>query len=194
MLLFVVQFQAAAPVNQPMNYLRNLGGASGGCPPCVKPFQAHPSMKIRKARQGDVAAIVAMLADDPLGKTRENYRDPLPAVYKQAFRAIDSNPDHELIVVEADNAEVVGTLQLSFIQYLTYRGGVRAQIEAVRIRSDRRGEGVGELMVRYAVARARSRGAHVVQLTTDKQRPDALRFYEKLGFTATHEGMKLHLD
>ncbi len=151
-------------------------------------------MKIRKARQGDVAAIVAMLADDPLGKTREDYRQPLPAVYKQAFLAIDSNPDHELIVVEADSAEIVGTLQLSFIQYLTYRGGVRAQIEAVRIRSDRRSEGVGELMVRHAVARARSRGAHVVQLTTDKQRPDALRFYEKLGFTATHEGMKLHLD
>ena len=135
--------------------------------------------------------IVAMLADDELGAKRENFIDPLPSSYSKAFKHIDSDPNQELIVVE-ENSEVIGTMQLSFIQYLTYQGGIRSQIEAVRIRKDKRGEGLGEQMFHWAISRAQERGAHLLQLTTDKQRPDALRFYEKLGFRATHEGMKMH--
>jgi len=88
---------------------------------------------------------------------------------------------------------IVGTMQLSFLPYLTYRGGWRMQIEAVRIASGHRGAGIGERLFRWAIERARERGCHLVQLTTDKARPDALRFYERLGFRASHEGMKLHL-
>ncbi len=149
-------------------------------------------MKFRKAIRSDVPFIVAMLAHDKLGSQREDYRDPLPEVYYQAFSAIDSDPNQELMVVENEEQEVIGTLQLTFIPYLTYQGGIRAQIEAVRIREDQRGQGLGEQLFQWAINRAREKGAHLLQLTTDKKRPDALRFYEKLGFRASHEGMKLH--
>ena len=148
-------------------------------------------VKIRRATREDVVFIVEMLADDELGSQRENYTNPLPHVYYDAFESIDKDPLQELMVVEIDG-RVAGTFQLSFIQYLTYQGGMRAQIEAVRIHKDHRGTGVGTNVFEWAIARARSRGAHVLQLTTDKKRPDALRFYEALGFRATHEGMKLH--
>ena len=148
-------------------------------------------MKIKKATKEDVSAIVAMLADDELGTERENFRQPLPEVYLKAFDVIISDPHQELIVVEKEQ-EVIGTMQLSFIQYLTYQGGVRAQIEAVRIRKEQRGTGLGTQMFEWAINRAKERGAHVLQLTSDKQRPDAIRFYESLGFVASHEGMKLH--
>jgi GNAT superfamily N-acetyltransferase len=134
-----------------------------------------------------------MLANDELGRQREDFRDPLPAAYQQAFGLILADENQELMVAETAAGEVVGTLQLSFIQYLTYRGGIRAQIEAVRIREDRRGQGLGEFLFKWAIVRARERGAHLLQLTTDKQRPQALRFYQKLGFRASHEGMKMHL-
>lgn len=91
-----------------------------------------------------------------------------------------------------DTETILGCLQLSFLQYLTYQGGIRAQIEAVRIREDHRGKGIGEKMFSWAIERAKQRKAHLIQLTTDKKRPEALNFYEKLGFQATHEGMKLH--
>lgn len=94
--------------------------------------------------------------------------------------------------MENEEKEVIGTMQLSFIQYLTYQGGIRAQIEAVRVRQDQRGKGIGEKMFKWAIERARERKAHLIQLTTDKKRPEALKFYEKLGFKASHEGMKLH--
>ncbi|WP_258098321.1 GNAT family N-acetyltransferase [Marinoscillum pacificum] len=148
-------------------------------------------MKVRKATKDDVFAIVAMLADDDLGAKRENFQQPLPEVYLKAFEVIISDPHQELMVVEKEQ-EVIGTMQLSFIQYLTYQGGVRAQIEAVRIRKDQRGTGLGTQMFEWAINRAKERGAHVLQLTSDKQRRDAIRFYESLGFVATHEGMKLH--
>ncbi len=148
-------------------------------------------MRIRAARIEDVPAIVKMLAQDPLGEQREDYQNPLPNEYYSAFKNIDQDANQELVVA-LFNKEIIGTLQLTFIPYLTYRGGMRAQIEAVRIRSDQRGKGVGEELFRWAIKRAKLQGAHVVQLTTDKQRPDALRFYEKLGFRASHEGMKLH--
>lgn len=148
-------------------------------------------MIFRKATKTDVPVIVEMLANDKLGKLREDYRQPLPDKYYQAFENINNDPNQELIVVEKDG-EVIGTLQLSFIQYLTYQGGIRAQIEAVRIREDLRGEGIGQKMFEWAINRAKEREAHILQLTTDKSRPEALYFYEKLGFRATHEGMKLH--
>jgi GNAT superfamily N-acetyltransferase len=150
-------------------------------------------MKFRQAKVGDISAIVQMLADDELGQTREDFRTPLPDVYFEAFERINSDPNQELIVVENESEEVIGTLQLSFIQYLTYQGGIRAQIEAVRIHKHHRGEGVGRQFFLWAIERSRQRGAHLLQLTTDKKRPDALRFYESLGFKATHEGLKLPL-
>ena len=149
-------------------------------------------MVFRKARKEDVPQIVKMIANDELGKLREDYKEPLPSTYFKAFDRIDSDENQELIVVENKHSEIVGTLQLSFIQYLTYRGGIRAQIEAVRIHNDHRGKGLGEQLFEWAIKRAKDRGAHLVQLTTDKKRPAALKFYEKLGFKSTHEGMKLH--
>jgi len=150
-------------------------------------------LRFREAKLEDVASIVQLLANDPLGQKREDFSDPLPESYRVAFENIDADPQQELIVLENMDLEVVGTLQLSFLQYLTYQGGIRAQIEAVRIRDDHRGQGLGELLFEYAIKRARARKAHVVQLTTDKKRIAALSFYEKQGFKATHEGMKLHL-
>lgn len=150
-------------------------------------------MIFRKANREDLIEMVRMIAHDELGKTREDFRNPLPDKYYNAFDNISQDNNQELIVLEDDNGEVVGTMQLSFIQYLTYQGGVRAQIEAVRIREDQRGKGIGEKMFEWAIERAMLRNAHLLQLTTDKKRPDALRFYEKLGFQASHEGMKLHL-
>jgi GNAT superfamily N-acetyltransferase len=151
-------------------------------------------MNFRKATKEDVPFIVQMMADDELGKLREDFKDPLPEKYYQAFSNIDNDPNQELIVIENELGEIIGTLQLSFIQYLTYQGGIRAQIEAVRIRNDQRGRGIGEKLFRWAIERAKEKGAHLLQLTSDKQRPDAIRFYEKLGFKASHEGMKLHFD
>ena len=149
-------------------------------------------MKIRKATENDLLEIVEMLADDALGSQRENFQNPLPTQYLAAFESIDSDPNQELMVVENTQSKVVGTFQLSFIPYLTYQGGIRAQIEAVRIRKGQRGEGLGTRMFKWAIERAKSRGAHVLQMTSDKKRPQAIQFYESFGFAATHEGMKMH--
>ena len=146
----------------------------------------------RKATKKDVPFIVEMLADDKLGALREKYQNPLPQLYYDAFEEIDLDKNQELIVIENTNQEIIGTLQLSFISYLTYQGGIRAQIEAVRIRKDQRGKGYGEQFFKWAIERAKEKNAHVLQLTTDKQRPEAISFYQKLGFKASHEGMKLH--
>ncbi|MEM6319578.1 MAG: GNAT family N-acetyltransferase [Bacteroidota bacterium] len=148
----------------------------------------------RKATRADVQHIVQMLADDPLGQQREAFDHPLPKRYYRAFDNIDQDGNQELMVVENQSNEIIGTLQLTFIPYLTYQGGVRAQIEAVRIRKDHRGKGLGEQFFQWAIRRAKEKGAHVLQLTSDKKRPDAIRFYEKLGFRGTHEGMKLHFE
>ena len=151
-------------------------------------------MTFRPAKKADVFEIVKMIANDNLGRLREDFQEPLPAQYYEAFENIKNDEQQELIVLENEEAEVIGTLQLSFIQYLTYQGGIRAQVEAVRIREDQRGKGVGEKMFKWAIARARERGAHLIQLTTDKKRQEALKFYEKLGFRASHEGMKFHFE
>ncbi len=150
-------------------------------------------MTIRTAQKKDVPYIVQMIANDPLGKLREDYQDPLPSKYYAAFVQIDEDPNQELVIVENEQGKVMGTLQLSFIQYLTYQGGIRAQIEAVRVHEDHRSKGIGQTLFEWAVEKAKMKGAHVVQLTADKKRPEALDFYEKLGFKASHEGMKLHL-
>lgn len=151
-------------------------------------------MLFRKATRKDLSKVVEMIADDELGKIRENYHIPLPMEYLNAFENIDANENQELIVVENERSEIIGTLQLSFIQYLTYRGGLRAQIEAVRIRKDKRGLGIGKTMFEWAIDRAKERKAHLLQLTTDKKRPKVIKFYEDLGFKATHEGMKIHFE
>ena len=131
-----------------------------------------------------------MLADDPLGALREKIDIPLPAAYLRAFDQIKNDGNQELTVAEIDG-EIVGTFQLTFIQYLTHQGGLRAQIEAVRVSSAHRGKRIGGQMLSYAIGRAKGKGCYVVQLTTDKQRPGAIHFYESLGFVATHAGMKL---
>lgn len=150
-------------------------------------------MKIRPATKKDIPAIVQMIANDKLGQLRESFQNPLPQEYYDAFKNIDSDPNQELMVMEGDSDKIIGTLQLSFIQYLTYQGGIRAQIEAVRIHEDHRAKGIGQRLFEWAIQRAKEKGAHVLQLTTDKKRPEAINFYEKLGFKASHEGMKLHL-
>ncbi|GAC1558089.1 MAG: GNAT family N-acetyltransferase [Herpetosiphon sp.] len=147
---------------------------------------------LRRARESDLGAIVWMLADDALGREREQHQDPLPEGYVAAFRVIDGDPRNELVVADL-HGRVIGTSQLTFLPYLTYRGGTRAQIEAVRVDRLYRGRGVGQALFGWAIERARQQGCHMVQLTTNAQRGDAQRFYERLGFKATHVGMKLDL-
>ena len=149
-------------------------------------------VQFREADKSDIIAVVQMLADDPLGAKRERFASPLPKSYYDAYEAIDSDPNNELILATVES-QIVGVLQLTFIPYLTYQGGWRALIEGVRIASEFRSKGIGREMFQWAISRVRKRGCHVLQLTTDKARPEAIRFYESLGFTASHEGMKLHL-
>jgi GNAT superfamily N-acetyltransferase len=144
-------------------------------------------MEIRRAEADDVPAIVAMLADDPLGASRERQGDP---AYAAAFKDIAADP-RQMLVVAVHEAEVVGTLQLTFIPGLSRLGSTRALIEAVRVRSDQRGGGLGKQLIQWAVDAAKEHGAALVQLTTDASRKDAHRFYERLGFEASHVGMKL---
>ena len=148
---------------------------------------------LRDAQRGEVAAIVKMLADDELGRTREEIGDPLPAPYYEAYEEIARDPNNRLLVAEV-GGEIVGTLQLTFIRGLSRKAARRAQIEAVRIAGPHRGTGFGEQLIRAAIEIARNAGCSIVQLTTDKRRTDARRFYERLGFVASHEGMKLSLD
>jgi ribosomal protein S18 acetylase RimI-like enzyme len=149
-------------------------------------------IKFRTAAEEDLDSIVAMLADDVLGSTREKYEHPLPDSYIKAFQAISSDPNNELIVA-CRGTEVIGVQQITFTPHLTHQGGWRATIEGVRTAASVRGMGVGSELIKWAIQRAEERGCHLVQLTTDKERPDALRFYERLGFKATHEGLKLRL-
>ena len=146
----------------------------------------------RNAARADLTAIVGLLANDPLGSKRERFADPLPDCYHRAFDAIARDPNNRLIVAEHDGA-VIGTLQLTFIPNITYQGGIRAQIEGVRVDDAYRSQRIGRRLFEWAIEEARRHGCHIVQLTADKTRPDAHRFYESLGFTASHLGMKLHL-
>jgi GNAT superfamily N-acetyltransferase len=144
----------------------------------------------RPAVRADLAAIVALLRDDVLGAGREH---PDLAPYEAAFADIDPDPRH-VVVVGVVGSEVVACLQATVLPCLTHGGRRRAQFEGVRVRADHRGERIGASLVDWAVAWARAQGCGVVQLTTDKARPDALRFYESLGFVASHEGMKRILE
>jgi len=144
----------------------------------------------RRARAEDLAAIVQLLLDDVLGQTREDTSKAVGAGYAAAFAAIDADP-HQLLVVAAEGEEVVGTLQLSFIPGLARKGAWRGQIEAVRVASSLRGRGIGKEMVEWAVSVCGGWVCRHVQLTTDKRRTDAHRFYDRLGFVASHLGYKL---
>jgi GNAT superfamily N-acetyltransferase len=144
----------------------------------------------RRATAGDVPAIVALLAADPRGAGRESPDDLAP--YLTAFAAVDADPNQLQAVAERAGA-VVGCLHLTFIPGLSRRGTTRAQIEAVRVAAGERGSGLGSALIRWAVAEARDRGCRLVQLTSDKTRADAHRFYTRLGFEPTHVGFKLTL-
>ncbi|GGG87114.1 GNAT family N-acetyltransferase [Paenibacillus radicis (ex Gao et al. 2016)] len=150
-------------------------------------------MHFRKAQETDLPAIVRMLADDELGSQRERFEDPLPAVYHEAFAAMEAQTGNQIILAIEDEA-IIGCLQLVIIPGLARQGMLRAQIEGVRVDSSYRGKGVGEALFQEAISIAKSAGCGLVQLTTDKQRGDAHRFYDRLGFTASHEGMKLILE
>jgi GNAT superfamily N-acetyltransferase len=148
------------------------------------------TVDFRRATADDVPAIVALLADDPLGAGRENPQNL--AGYLAAFDRVDADPGELLIVADRDG-EVVGTLQLTFLHGLSRQGATRAQIEAVRVKAEARGEGLGARLIEWAVAESRRRGCHLVQLTSDRSRDGAHRFYERLGFTGSHVGYKLTL-
>jgi GNAT superfamily N-acetyltransferase len=154
---------------------------------------AATAIRFRRAVRDDVPAIVALLADDGLGRTREHVADPLPEAYYRAFEEVDASPANELVVAEDAGGAVVGCMQLTVIPGLSRLGRRRAVVEAVRVAAALRGRGVGAAMMAHAAEWARARGCGLLQLTTDKSRRDAHRFYARLGFVASHEGMKLDL-
>lgn len=150
----------------------------------------HDDVVIRRATASDLAAIVALLADDEIGVGRESPDDLTP--YQRTFEVIESD-QHELLMVAERNGGIIGTLQLSLLPGLSRRGAFRAQIEGVRVAGSERGNALGAYLIEWAINEARSWGCQSVQLTSDKTRVDAHRFYERVGFTATHEGFKLML-
>ena len=147
---------------------------------------------LRPATREDLPSIVRLLADDELGSRREKYEEPLPQYYLAAFEQIVGNPNHQLIVAESDG-KVIGTLHLMFLPSISFQGGLRAQVESVRVDKECRNLGIGSQMMEWTIERTRQRGAHVIQLTSHLSRKDAHRFYEKLGFKGSHLGMKLDL-
>lgn len=147
-------------------------------------------MQFREAVHDDLPAIVALLADDILGKARDSA--VVDDAYERAFKDLTADPRNQLIVAD-DGGEIVAVLQVTYIPGLGRHGAERALVESVRVRADRRGQGLGATLMTWVADRARERGCALVQLTTDKRRPDARRFYERLGFVASHEGMKLPL-
>jgi len=150
-------------------------------------------ISIRPARRGDVPTIVAMLADDALGRGRERIEDPPPPAYLQAFEKVERDPNIQLVVAEGGGGEVVGCLQLCILPGLSSQGASRGLIEDVRVASPHRGRGIGEQLVQWAVAEAQSKGCRLVELLTHNTRVDAQRFYKRLGFQASHVGMTVRL-
>jgi GNAT superfamily N-acetyltransferase len=147
----------------------------------------------RRAKLEDLKAIVSLLADDKLGRTREQASSEVAQEYLDAFAKIDSDPNQYLMVLENDG-EVIGTCHLTLMPSLTFSGSTRLQIEAVRVDRRIRGQNLGQQMIEFAINWGFDHGATIIQLTTNKERAKALRFYEKLGFKASHEGMKLYLE
>jgi GNAT superfamily N-acetyltransferase len=150
------------------------------------------NLQFREALETDIPYLVQMLSDDGLGAIREDNSSPINQNYLKAFHNIEQDPSNELVVVE-NRGEVVGMLQLTFIPYLTHIGSWRCLIEGVRIHSKHRGKGLGSEFFEWAIERAKIKKCNIIQLTSDKQRLDALRFYENLGFEATHEGFKMKI-
>jgi ribosomal protein S18 acetylase RimI-like enzyme len=146
------------------------------------------SVSIRPARRDDVPAMIAMLADDHLGRARERAEDPLPAVYYEAFERVERDPNLALVVAESEG-RVVGCLQLAVLPGISSQGGIRGLLEDVRVATDCRSRGIGEQLVQWAVSEAKARGCNLVELLTHASRVDAQRFYKRLGFTASHVGM-----
>lgn len=146
----------------------------------------------RRATINDLKAIVMLLYQDELGKSREQLENNLDRKYIEAFKQIDGDHNQYLMVVE-DDGEIVGTCHLTIMPSLTFTGSIRMQIEAVRIDEEKRGQKIGEWMMRTAIEYGKSKGASIMQLTTNKKRLKAKVFYEKLGFEATHEGLKMYL-
>ncbi|SMF09926.1 Ribosomal protein S18 acetylase RimI [Tistlia consotensis] len=164
----------------------------------LEPALQPDAVVFREAEAADLPAIVALLADDALGAARERAEDPLPACYREAFERMRALGGHKLIVAVdpagGPGGTVVGCLQLMLLPGLARQGLTRAQIEAVRIAAPLRGRGLGGRLILDAVERARAAGCGLVQLTSDRSRGDAHRFYERLGFTASHVGFKMMLD
>jgi ribosomal protein S18 acetylase RimI-like enzyme len=152
---------------------------------------AISSVTIRRAGRDDVAVIVAMLADDPLGSARERLEDPLPPCYFRAFDALEHDPNIQLVVAQDGDGAVVGCLQLCILPGLSSQGASRALIEDVRVAAHCRSRGVGEQLVQWAIAQARAEGCKLVELLTHHTRVDAQRFYKRLGFQPSHVGMTM---
>ena len=146
------------------------------------------TVSIRRARREDVAAIVAMLADDHLGRARERVEDPLPAVYYQAFERVERDQNLALVVAESEG-RVVGCLQLAVLPGISSQGGMRGLLEDVRVAADCRSRGIGEQLVQWAITEAKAHGCNLVELLTHSSRVDAQRFYKRLGFSLSHAGM-----
>ena len=177
-----------------------MGARSGADRPGRRPLNARlpaalvvagGAVELRRATAADLPALIALLADDELGARREEADGDLRP-YRVAFDRLDADPAHLLVLAVADEV-AVGTLQLSLLPGLSRRGALRAQVEGVRVASGARSRGLGAAMLGWAIEEARRHGCALVQLTTDKTRADAARFYERLGFVATHEGLKLPL-
>ncbi|MFZ5737449.1 MAG: GNAT family N-acetyltransferase [Pseudomonadota bacterium] len=154
-------------------------------------MSVETAVTIRAARRDDVFAIVAMLADDHLGSGREKLQDPLPESYYAAFEALQRTPQIQMVVAEDQDGRVVGCLQLAVLPGLSSQGASRAIIEDVRVASDCRSRGIGEALVRWAIAQARDQGCRLIELFTHRSRVDAQRFYVRLGFQPSHVGMTL---
>ncbi|GAA1781236.1 GNAT family N-acetyltransferase [Agromyces lapidis] len=148
---------------------------------------------LRRARRDDVDALVALIAADALRAAEFAFDDETLAGYRRAFEVIDEDPAQLLVAVEDPGGAIVGTMQLTFIPGLSRGGATRMQIEAVRVADALRGAGIGSAMIRWAVEHGREHGARLVQLTSDARRDDAHRFYERLGFEASHVGFKQYL-
>lgn len=148
------------------------------------------TIRMRRARREDVAAIVALLADDDLGGRREQVGDPPAAPYLAAFERLDAEARSLLAVAEDEAGVVVGTLQLTFIPGLSNQGGELALLSAVRVAGSQRGRGLGAQMIGWALDEARRRGCGIIELLTHVSRVDAQRFYERLGFVRSHVGMR----
>ena len=146
----------------------------------------------RKAKQEDLHDIISLLADDELGQKREESAEEIAPTYQKAFDQINADLNQFLMIVE-ENGVIIGTCHLTIMPSLTFQGGLRMNIEAVRIATSSRGQGAGKWMINQAVDMGRKKGCKIIQLATNKKRLDAKRFYEMLGFQATHEGMKMYL-